>query len=38
MITFNVDNLMLFYLTMAIVLLSFTLLVIFGKTEKRHRK
>lgn len=39
MVTFNVDNLTLFYLGMSILALAGVIIVIFGRTEERsHRK
>lgn len=38
MINITIDNMSAFYLTMAIIALGFSIVVAFGRTEKRHRK
>jgi len=35
---FNPDNIVFFYLTLAIVGLAFTILIVFGKTEEKKKR
>jgi len=38
MINLNIDNMFIFYLTLAIVALAFAIVVVFGKTEEKSTR